>query len=215
MIQEIVLGVVILLFGIGFVYAQKHKKRRYFIQSYHFPKAVITRFKEQSPHLTDVQVQDVFERLKDYFYICHKANNRMVAMPSKVADDAWHAFLLFTKEYEAFSKKAFGRLFHHIPSISVDDSIKMQEALKTAWMLSCEKEDILYNAPDKLPRLFLLDKLLEIKDGNIYVINCHNKQADEICVKALFDPKRRSDKNSSGSSCGGRNVSCSSGCGGS
>ncbi len=215
MMQEIVLGVVILLFGIGFIYAKKHKQRRYFIQMYDFPITVIERFKEKSYHFTDEQVRDIFEGLKDYFYICNKANNRMVAMPSKVVDDAWHEFLLFTQEYEAFSKKAFGRLFHHIPSVSIADSSKMDEALKTAWMLSCEKEDILYNVPDKLPRLFLLDKLLEIKGGNIYVINCHSKKEDEICVKDLFDPKRRSDKNTSSSSCGGGNVSCSNGCSGS
>ena len=36
--------------------------------------------------------------------------------PSKKVDKAWHEFLLFTREYEAFCQERYGRFLHHDPA---------------------------------------------------------------------------------------------------
>src|SRR3712207_3180742 len=40
--------------------------------------------------------------------------------PSKTVDEAWHEFVLFTREYAAFCEERYGRFLHHDPYESVD-----------------------------------------------------------------------------------------------
>ncbi|CAH0442450.1 glycine-rich domain-containing protein [Ralstonia pseudosolanacearum] len=40
-------------------------------------------------------------------------------MPSRVADDLWHAFILYTREYRDFCRRAFGKFLHHLPSAAL------------------------------------------------------------------------------------------------
>lgn len=40
--------------------------------------------------------------------------------PSKPVDAAWHAFLLHTRDYEAYCLERFGRLVHHEPAERAD-----------------------------------------------------------------------------------------------
>lgn len=35
--------------------------------------------------------------------------------PTKLIDEAWHEFILFTRVYGEFCEKAFGRFIHHTP----------------------------------------------------------------------------------------------------
>ncbi|HET7011700.1 MAG TPA: hypothetical protein VFI11_13065 [Anaerolineales bacterium] len=46
---------------------------------------------------------------------------RGLGMVSPAVDEAWHAFILFTREYAAFCHKAFGQFIHHIPRTSRDN----------------------------------------------------------------------------------------------
>jgi hypothetical protein len=50
-------------------------------------------------------------------------------MPSQVADDLWHEFILFTKNYDAFCRQAFGGFFHHSPAavLSPEQKAKQRE----------------------------------------------------------------------------------------
>jgi hypothetical protein len=43
---------------------------------------------------------------------------RGLPVPSQEVDDVWHAFLLFTREYEAFCREAIGFFVHHSPTKS-------------------------------------------------------------------------------------------------
>ena len=36
--------------------------------------------------------------------------------PSKSVDKAWHAFILHTRDYEAYCRERFGRVIHHQPT---------------------------------------------------------------------------------------------------
>lgn len=38
-------------------------------------------------------------------------------MPSQVTDDLWHEFILCTRHYDAFCRRAFGGFLHHTPAV--------------------------------------------------------------------------------------------------
>jgi hypothetical protein len=43
---------------------------------------------------------------------------RNLGMLSPEADEVWHAFILFTREYAEFCQDAFGMFIHHVPRTS-------------------------------------------------------------------------------------------------
>jgi hypothetical protein len=61
------------------------------------------------------------EELKKFLYICTVEEDKPIAMISSTVDEAWHTFILFTKEYENFCRNIAGRFLHHQPIISDDD----------------------------------------------------------------------------------------------
>ena len=184
----------------------KKRKRKIFIQTYQFPKRLNSTLLQTYPHLTSEQIELVLNGLKEYFHICNIAGKTMIAMPSQVVDIAWHDFILFTKEYELFCKKSFGRFLHHTPAEAMISKTKAQESIKKVWLISCERENIIPEYPDKLPILFKLDVLLKINDGFKYTIDCDEKYKEYYCAERICG------KNTSITSCSGGSVGCSSGC---
>lgn len=150
----------------------RHMRRRAFIAGYVFPervgRAVVTRY----PHLTDRQAGEVVDGLREYFHLCNLAGRRMVAMPSEVVDTAWHEFILFTRNYELFCRRGFGRFLHHTPAEAMRSPTQAQEGIKRAWRLACFRERINAHKPTRLPRLFALDASLAIPGGFTYALNC-------------------------------------------
>jgi len=43
---------------------------------------------------------------------------RGLGMLSPEVDEVWHTFILFTREYAAFCREAFGEFIHHVPRTS-------------------------------------------------------------------------------------------------
>jgi hypothetical protein len=121
----------------------------------------------------------------------------MVAMPSQVVDVAWHEFILFTREYEKFSKKAIGGFLHHTPTEAMRTPTLAQEGIKRTWRLACANENISPSSPQRLPLLFAIDSLFNIDDGFTYSLNCKDK----------------SSPNYGSGYCAGH-IGCTSGCGG-
>ena len=121
------------------VYYLRHSKRGNqlaFIEGYRFHPAIRTKVAAKHPHLNDDQLDLVFKGLRDYFYICNQAGNKMVAMPSQVVDDAWHEFILFTRAYQQYCKKALGCYFHHTPAEAMASPTFAQDGIKRAWRLA-------------------------------------------------------------------------------
>jgi hypothetical protein len=224
-IQSIVVLILIIL--AIFFYTKKRQSRQLaYIQSYVFHPALGNKVKEKYPYLNNDQINTVFEGLRDYFTFCNQSKRRMVAMPSQVVDVAWHEFILFTRAYEAFSKKALGKFLHHTPTVAMKSSTLAQEGIKRAWRLACAQENINPSAPTRLPRIFAIDSLLNIEDGFKYSLNCKDKSSpnygDGYCAGHIGcasgcagDSGRTSDSGSffdsigGGSDCGG-----GGGCGG-
>jgi hypothetical protein len=99
-------------------------KRLSTILTYQNPR-VINKLRENTG-LSENESMDVFaETLKWLWlngYSIKNGYNRLVMPDSmEIIDQAWHTFILFTREYEAFCKKFLGLLIHHTPGPTVYD----------------------------------------------------------------------------------------------
>jgi hypothetical protein len=63
---------------------------------------------------TKAAAAELFLELKKYLFV---ASTQTVRMPmiSALVDSAWHQFILYTVEYEAFCRETLGRYQHHSP----------------------------------------------------------------------------------------------------
>ena len=100
------------------------------------------------------------------------SGKRHVSMPSQVADDLWHEFILYTREYDAFCRRAFGGFLHHTPAVVLSEHRKSNEGLRRVWWYCCKYENIDPVNPTRLPLLFALDSKLNIPNGFVYHSQC-------------------------------------------
>ncbi|MCY1415500.1 hypothetical protein D9M71_309850 [compost metagenome] len=188
----------LLLVGLAWLVLRNRQRRRLaYIERYRFHPAIKRKVQERYPHLSEAQVERVFDALRDYFHICNQAGRRMVSMPSQAVDVAWHEFILFTRAYQAFCDQALGRFLHHTPTEAMQTPTLAQTGIKRAWRLACAREGISPATPVQLPLLFAIDALLNIEDGYRYSLDCRDKSSplygDGYCAG---------------------HIGCASGCGG-
>lgn len=170
------------------------ESRKGFIKKYKFPEKIGEEIKKEYPHLTDNDIYVVISALKEFFLAFNESNYKKIGMPSKVVDLAWHHFILFTKDYEAFCQNAFGRFFHHVPSIKKENEKAGSSMLINTWMASCSLAGESSTTINRLPLLFSIDETLKIENGYHY---------------DLKEMKKTLSSKYSGSS-----VGCGGGCGG-
>jgi hypothetical protein len=174
--DPIIIFVIIAFAGsLLFIYKKRQQSQLAFIQTYDFHPAIKEKVKNKYPHLNENQIDTIFDALKDYFVLCNKAKRRMIAMPSQAVDTAWHEFILFTRAYNTFSRKAIGRYLHHTPTVAMSSPTLAQESIKRAWRLACAHEGINPKTPSRLPLLFAIDGMYDIENGFKYSLNCRDK----------------------------------------
>lgn len=211
--------------GAWLIWRGKRKRRLAYIEGYRFHPALKRKVQERYPHLTEAQVEHVFDGLRGYFHICNQAGSRMVSMPSQVVDVAWHEFILFTRAYQAFCDQALGRFLHHTPTEAMQTPTLAQTGIKRAWRLACAREGIRPSAPVQLPLLFAIDTLLNIADGYRYSLDCRDKSSplygDGYCAGHIGctsgcggDSGSSSDSGGDGGDGGGDGGDGGGGCGG-
>lgn len=165
------------------------RRREAYLATYPYQRFLDQRLASRHPQLSAEQRAEVFFALDDYFRICSKAGRRMVAMPSQVVDDAWHEFILFTRQYEKFCRHAFGRFLHHTPAEAMSSPTQASDGLKRSWRMACAREGINPKAPQRLPRLFALDAKLGIAGGFVYQLDCmaarHGTDASGYCASHI------------------------------
>lgn len=61
----------------------------------------------------------LFEDVKKFLALC--ASTSQALAPTRQIDLGWHAFILFTQDYDAFCKKYLGRFIHHSPEDPFSD----------------------------------------------------------------------------------------------
>jgi hypothetical protein len=167
-----------------------------FIRQYRFPRGVLFKLRQLYPALTPVQETLVADALRDYFRLCLRARRQLVSMPSRAVDALWHELILSTREYHQFCTRAFGYYLHHVPAEAMSTPTQGTVGLRRCWRLACRLEGLDPKDAGRLPRLFSVDAVLDLKDGYRYVLDC-----------------RRGVASDSGSYCASH-IGCGSGCAG-
>jgi hypothetical protein len=215
MIKFIVAGIAGLMLWL--LWRNWSARRRFaYIEQFPYARLLDKRLAARRPELNEIQRLEVFAGLLDYFQLARSAGKRMVAMPSQTVDDAWHEFILFTRQYDKFCQGAFGRFLHHTPAEAMSAPTQASEGIRRAWRLACVREKIDPQKPDRLPRLFALDATLLIAGGFVYHLDCMAAQkagqGDSYCASHIGCGGSSGCSGDSGSSDGG--SGCGGGCGG-
>lgn len=188
------------------------------IDTFPYQERLDRRLAARRPELNAEQRAEVLAGLHDYFSICHVAGKRMVAMPSQAVDDAWHEFILFTRQYDRYCQLAFGRFLHHTPAEAMRTPTQASDGLKRAWHLACRREGINPKRPERLPRLFALDARLGIAGGFVYQLDClaatGGATGSGYCASHIGCSGSSGCSGDAGSSDSGSDGGCSGGCGG-
>ncbi len=147
-------------------------RREDYIRHAELPKGLFEKLIKRHPQLSLKDCQLVAHGLRQFFLAHLKSGRKFVSMPSQVVDDLWHEFILYTKNYELFCEKAFGRFMHHVPAVVLSRNKKKNEGLRRCWWFACREENIDPRSPTRLPLLFALDAKLNVTDGFTYVPDC-------------------------------------------
>ena len=214
-----------------------------FIRAYSFPAELRRRINQHHPGWTFAQIDRVLDGLREYFLACLRAQfgrplSGSLAMPSRAVDEAWHAFIVMTRDYAQFCRHEFGRYLHHTPEAQMQ--VPMRDALANTLHFSrggAPAAGLLAAgaaAGAGVPLLFMLDRELGLADGHLYadddisqlerhrrmLLASHDGGVD--VSGAGHSGSASCDAGSSGSSCdAGGGASCggggcgSGGCGGS
>lgn len=147
-------------------------RRADFIRGYGFPNGLIERLQKRRPGLAAKDGQLVARALRQFFLAHLKSGRGFVSMPSQITDDLWHEFILYTRNYQDFCARAFGRFMHHTPAVVLGADRQGNAGLRRTWWFCCKDENINPATPTRVPLLFAIDSKLGIADGFVYVPNC-------------------------------------------
>src|SRR4249919_2455597 len=124
--------------------------------------------RKQRPQFDANDCQLANRALRQYFLAYLYGGRKYVSMPSQVADELWHEFILHTRAYQQFCQQAFGDMLHHTPATALSANRQHNAGLRRCWWHACMEEQINPRLPTRLPLLFALDAKLGIPDGFRY-----------------------------------------------
>lgn len=155
-----------------------------FINRYQFPLALKNKLLLKYPQISSEQIVQIEQALKQYFLLSQKTSE-VLAMPSQAVDELWHEFILYTKTYQQFCQKAFGRFLHHHPASQLNQQSQRQ-AIRRTWRLACQQQQLNPSRPSQLPLLFAIDALLAIPNGFHYDLCCQDARRADGSANAPF-----------------------------
>jgi hypothetical protein len=167
-----ILATIIVSVAAGLYGKWRTLRRAEFIRTFRWPPGLLQRLEKHHPRFARKDSALVSRGLRQFFLAYLMSGQRYVSMPSQVADDLWHEFILYTREYDAFCRRAFGDFLHHTPAIVLSEHRKSNEGLRRVWWYCCEYENIDPVSPTRLPLLFALDSKLDIPNGFVYHPDC-------------------------------------------
>ncbi|MBK3780138.1 hypothetical protein G3A43_07695 [Paraburkholderia aspalathi] len=147
------------------------------LYDYEFPLMVVDVFTKENPHLSAGQRDLAFRGLREYFMLMliehQMGRQKPLGMPSELVDEAWHAFVLCTLEYELFCKRFFGRMVHHQPDPSarpglVDPNAEFKSDTCNTWAAyrnSVRRYPAYFTSVSDMPLLFGLDSYVGLTSG--------------------------------------------------
>ncbi len=198
MMTTLILG--IFLLGIIFYInrAVKLSQRRNYIRHYRFPPGLLQKLQHSHPQIQAKDFALVAQALRQFFLAYLLSNKQTVAMPSRIADDLWHEFILYTKQYAEFCRLAFGEFFHHTPAAAMGLQKETNTGLRRIWWHVCKEENISPRNPLRMPLLFALDGKLNITHGHHYTL-----AAVGLLGAQQIDTSSDTSSSTSSSGCGG------------
>ena len=105
-------------------------RRAEFIRTFRWPRGLLERLEKHHPGLERKDSALVSRGLRQFFVAYLMSGKRYVSMPSQVADDLWHEFILYTREYDRFCRRAFGGFLHHTPAVVLGGHRRNNEGLR-------------------------------------------------------------------------------------
>lgn len=96
------------------------------------PSSIVKYFAQKNNVSVDC-AQQIFDELAEFL----KNAASSVRRPSKRLDEAWHIFILHTKEYTDFCTSNFGRFIHHVPD---SDRVRNKDRRTSICSSDCQKE---------------------------------------------------------------------------
>lgn len=227
--MHIILIVLVILVIVILMLRSRHIAllRAEYIRTYMFPVGLIEKLTVLHPEL-DVKDRQLVARALRQFFIAHlNSGRKFVSMPSQVVDELWHEFILYTRQYERFCQKAFGRFLHHTPAVALGKHRASNAGIRRAWWYACLEENINPRKATRLPLLFAIDAKLKIANGFHYLLDCKGinsgESRDGATVYCGGDISSTSidgsldgfgDTASDGSGDSGDSGGCGGGCGG-
>ena len=175
MLTAVLLGGFVLSLAVVFGLWQRslaYRRERY-IRTFELPRGLFDNLRKRRPQLTRKDCQLVAHALRQFFLAHLASGRRFVSMPSQVTDDLWHEFILYTRHYQLFCERAFGRFLHHTPAVVLGSDRHDNAGLRRVWWQCCREDNINPRRPTRLPLLFALDGKLGIADGFHYVPDCN------------------------------------------
>jgi len=113
----ILLGIA--LFAGAWLYGKWRTLRRAeFIRTFRWPRGLLERLEKHHAGFERKDSALGSRGLRQFFLAYLMSGKRHVSMPSQVADDLWHEFILYTRDYDAFCRRAFGGCTTRRPSSS-------------------------------------------------------------------------------------------------
>lgn len=195
----------ILAYALAFVTWRKSRPlwRAEFIRTYKFPPVLLGKLM-RAHQLSRKDAALVESGLRQFFIAYLMGGKRPVDMPSRVADTLWHEFILCTRDYKTFCRRAFGGFLHHAPAIAMHGQHDgRNDGLRRVWWYACGQENIDPKFPTRLPLLFALDAELNVPDGFRYAPDGDNLAAGEKEKTYLADDFFRQYRMTAVSGCAG------------
>jgi len=169
-VTAVPIALFVILFAVSRSWRQRDRAR--FIAGYRFPPALVRKYSEAHPELGLSQVRRVFEGLRQYFLACLAAQRRPIApvvgMPSRAVDDAWHDFILATRDYQAFCRPAFGKYLHHTPEALMGTPMRDALANTLHQFKHPLPGGVAWATLGTVPLLFAMDRELDYPGGFIH-----------------------------------------------
>jgi hypothetical protein len=86
------------------------------VMAYHIPP-LVERLQVELK-LSKKDAEQLFRDMLMFLYVCATNTSKHGFSPPPAIDEAWHNFIVFTREYAKFCKENFGYFVHHTPFTS-------------------------------------------------------------------------------------------------
>jgi len=102
------------------------------VMAYQHPNLVIRL--QDKLNVSQPQAVELFDDLKRFLYLCATHKERLG--PTDSIDEAWHNFILFTRDYRVFCNRFLGKFVEHVPLTPQQRSVKDGSTKRTTSMIA-------------------------------------------------------------------------------